>query len=59
METYVVTFTHPMLDGPFEVEVMASSPARAELRTRAAAMQRYRVMEFLSEGEVTVTPLAA
>lgn len=40
--TYEVTLISPLLDGPFIVECIASTPARAETRCRMAAFHTFQ-----------------
>jgi hypothetical protein len=40
--TFVVSLVSPLLDGPFEVEVVASSASAAIARTRMVAFHQYR-----------------
>lgn len=56
MKTYLVTVTHPLLDGPFSASCAASSPDRAERRVRMTMVHLYRHVQFLDEGHATVQP---
>lgn len=53
IQMYTVTLTHPDLDGPLVMDLIGSSPERAALRARHAAMHMYRHAELL-ESTTTV-----
>lgn len=46
-ETYVVSLSSPLLDGPFEVELLAPSETAAIARTRISAFHYFREAEML------------
>ncbi len=53
MDTYLLSLTHPDLDGAFIAQLVASTEHAAKTRIRMCAMQSYRHAELL-HSDVTV-----
>lgn len=54
INTYRVTITHPDLDGPLVMDLIATSGARAHTRARYSAMHMYRDVRLLHADSVSV-----